>query len=635
MAILSAHGLDLASFAATVASDTAHLTNLSVSPTSMAMAEHGQEFLGTVQDGDGNISPPSPYYDEEGENVELSDPSTKSIDYQNTKRQKVKPPPTTDWSPVTDLSPILDVSPSVEKAEQEAMLQQRRQMAAAGLITDPGASDLNAPGNMDNNNLTIQGEPKIQMGLKRYHAFEDITKIGNGDLKRAAEIADMMARGQSVTHLTESMPYKASSMEPADYNSHMQQQSTAGMPPSSLQQHKGIEHEQQQQLHLQEKYNNSERTGTVERAYVPGKLVSNLDNIPYLDDALEDHSKPEDLGVNSREVVEPLIQGNKASLIETIVPSTGDSSSQSASSSSSTIHFTSQRGHPPSTATAGEVGIPQQQQTPGSHHQHAAAIGLGQRSLSDDQGTLWTHSRSPREDGRGLGPRSLSDDQAQVKDSAKVKPHPLRIPAIDGEDDVTWSPHSKVLKSPISPRYKASEECGEEVEISPSVVQDDATAYLYPSPQTPPDTSPPQPRSPSITKTEVEEPSFILSAPSRPVTSSTLYDSNRPVSSTLYDFKGTSVSAFSTDLSHSTPDIPSAVNASIKILKVSLENMFSMVSQSYFDMSPNVQFCILMALISINLLLNFKTKMTSSQYMNFANILMISIFSFPLTPNLF
>ncbi len=603
MAILSAHGLDLASFAATVASDTAHLTNLSVSPTSMAMTEHGPEFLGAHQDGEGNISPPSPYYDEEVENVELSDPATKSIDYQNTKRQKVKPPPTTDWSPVTDLSPILDVSPSVEKAEQEAMLQQRRQMAAAaGLITDPGASDLHAPGNMDNNNLTIQGEPKIQMGLKRYHAFEDITKIGNGDLKRAAEIADAMARGQSVTHLTESMPYKASSMEPADYNSHMQQQA-AGMPPSSLQQHKGIEHEQQQ-LH-QEKYNNSERTGTVERAYVPGKLVGNLDNIPYLDDALEDSSKPEDLGVNSREIVEPLIQGSKASL-ETIVPSTGDP--QSASSSA--IHFTSQRGHPPSTATAGEVGIPQQQQTSGSHHQHAAAIGLGQRSLSDDQGTR-THSR-PREDGRGLGPRSLSDDQAQVKDSAKVKPHPLRIPAIDGEDEVTWSPHSKVLKSPISPRYKASEECGEEVEISPSVVQDDATAYLYPSPQTPPDTSPPQPRSPSITKTEVEEPTFILSAPSRPVTSA-LYDSNRPASSALYDF-GTSVSAFSTDLSHSTPDIPSAVNTSIKILKVSLKNMCSMVSQSYFDMSPNVDFVFLMALISIESFPNFKTKMTSSQY---------------------
>ena len=200
MAMLSAHGVDLASFAATVASDTAHLTNLSVSPTNLV---RDGDYLDITQEGD-SISPPSPNYFEDMEEVDLADPTPKSIDYQNSKRQKVRPPPTTDWSPVTDLSPILDVSPSVEKAEQEAMIaQQKRQMAAQGLC-DSGTEQV--PGNVDNNNLTIQGEPKIQMGLKRYYAFEDITKIGNGDLKRAAEIADAMAKGQSVTHLTESLP---------------------------------------------------------------------------------------------------------------------------------------------------------------------------------------------------------------------------------------------------------------------------------------------------------------------------------------------------------------------------------------------------------------------------------------------
>ena len=185
-------GWILASFAATVASDTAHLTNLSVSPTNLVVRDG--DYLDITQDGD-SISPPSPNYFEDMEEVDLADPIPKSIDYQNSKRQKVRPPPTTDWSPVTDLSPILDVSPSVEKAEQEAMIaQQKRQMAAQDL-SDSGIEQVPG-GSVDNNNLTIQGEPKIQMGLKRYHAFEDITKIGNGDLKRAAEIADAMAKGQ-------------------------------------------------------------------------------------------------------------------------------------------------------------------------------------------------------------------------------------------------------------------------------------------------------------------------------------------------------------------------------------------------------------------------------------------------------
>ena len=497
MAMLSAHGVDLASFAATVASDTAHLTNLSVSPTNL-MVRDG-DYLDITQEGE-SISPPSLNYFEEMEEVDLAEPTPKSIDYQNSKRQKIRPPPTTDWSPVTDLSPILDVSPSVEKAEQEAMIaQQKRQMAAQGLSTANGGTE-QVPGNVDNNNLTIQGEPKIQMGLKRYHAFEDITKIGNGDLKRAAEIADAMAKGQSVTHLTESPPpphLQAASMESAKNKSHIGQQ-------LSLQQ---VQQEGEQQLKQlqQAKYSNSERTGTAERAFVPGKVDSNADDIQFIDEIPGD----------------PSDKITSTGLAETHDPSfLGSSLESGAATGKTTVPLQSK--------DQSVTSVSSQQQVPSPHHPGGTAEGTSaridqdgsrqppvHRSLSDDTASSRTRGVSSSEETRGLGPRSYSDDQAKAKDNAKVKPHPLRIPAIDGEDDVSWSPHSKVLKSPISPRYKAKEECGEDVEISPSVVQEDTTAYLYPSPVTPPDTSPPQPRSPSVPKVDCETPEFVLASPTR------------------------------------------------------------------------------------------------------------------------
>ena len=108
---LSSHSLDIASFAAAIATDTEHLTNLSVSPTTPSQ-------LDTFSD-----SMSSPYYDDISE-IDVNKPTPKNIDYQNSKRQKVRPP-ASDWSPVTDLSPIFDVSPSVEKMEQEQMLTEQ------------------------------------------------------------------------------------------------------------------------------------------------------------------------------------------------------------------------------------------------------------------------------------------------------------------------------------------------------------------------------------------------------------------------------------------------------------------------------------------------------------------------------
>ena len=114
---LSSHSLDIASFAAAIATDTEHLTNLSVSPTTPSHLD-----IGSDRD---SISPPSPGYYDDVDDIDVSEPTPKNIDYQNSKRQKVRPPPTNDWSPVTDLSPILDVSPSVEQMEQEQMLAEQ------------------------------------------------------------------------------------------------------------------------------------------------------------------------------------------------------------------------------------------------------------------------------------------------------------------------------------------------------------------------------------------------------------------------------------------------------------------------------------------------------------------------------
>ena len=153
--------LDLATFAAAVASDTAHLTNMSVSPT-----QHDALASDTTHDEFA-----SPTSITSGELDSLPEPKPKNIDHHGNKRQKTKPPPT-DWSPVTDLSPILDVSPSIEAIEQAEMLAHQDFRMRA--------SDVDTQGNGDTCYLT--------QSLKRYQHFDDISKIGNGVLHASDEI---------------------------------------------------------------------------------------------------------------------------------------------------------------------------------------------------------------------------------------------------------------------------------------------------------------------------------------------------------------------------------------------------------------------------------------------------------------
>ena len=130
---LDPSALNVASFAAAIASDTAHLTRMSVSPLEFDPSRPlSESFL------EPSLSPTANMMGAQ----ELPDPTPKTIDYQNSRRQKGKPPSPgtsgTDWSPISDLSPILDVSPSVERVEQENMIPGRRAMSSEPARGAPG-----------------------------------------------------------------------------------------------------------------------------------------------------------------------------------------------------------------------------------------------------------------------------------------------------------------------------------------------------------------------------------------------------------------------------------------------------------------------------------------------------------------
>jgi hypothetical protein len=177
--VMAANALDLASFAATVASDTAHLTNMSVSPTNLPH-HHPHQPAYDPDAGSGSGSPPSPNYYEECDDIEVADPTPKNIDYQNSKRQKVRPP-TTDWSPITDLSPILDVSPSVERLEQEKMLaEQIRQYQEGGEEVPPELLEEHEA--MRRRAEEMRQGRELTSPLRRFGNFEDLAGIAAGHI---------------------------------------------------------------------------------------------------------------------------------------------------------------------------------------------------------------------------------------------------------------------------------------------------------------------------------------------------------------------------------------------------------------------------------------------------------------------
>ena len=206
----------LASFAASIASDTALLTSLSVSP----MVEVQRDTVFGFGGGGGSEGYEADRQRIIGQGValvaELTDPTPKTIDFQNSKRQKIKPPTaSTDWSPVSDLSPILDVSPSIERVEQEMMTttldderQQQQQFRCRETgsegwhdeATDAGGRRIlpTAPLNLSQNQQqqqSVEDAGGRQSALKRAPRFEDIRSVA-GKVAEHDEVQDVNS-GQS------------------------------------------------------------------------------------------------------------------------------------------------------------------------------------------------------------------------------------------------------------------------------------------------------------------------------------------------------------------------------------------------------------------------------------------------------
>ena len=174
--------MNLATYAATIASNTANLTQMTVSPTNLQVHPGADREHSVSPDSQSSGSPVSPgYYDniqvaddnKDEEDIELADPSSKPIDI-GAKRQKARPP-STDWSPVIDLSPILDVSPSVEEAEQEDMFIKQEEERKRRESQEEDESSEESKHYFQ----PVREEDELNSfyGLKRYDRVEDICKL--------------------------------------------------------------------------------------------------------------------------------------------------------------------------------------------------------------------------------------------------------------------------------------------------------------------------------------------------------------------------------------------------------------------------------------------------------------------------
>ena len=157
------YSLDLASFAATVASGTAHLMGMNISPPdsdfelfSKNVLESSEQLLSRN------------YFDG------YADPSrTEPVEEtQASKAAKLIPHETTDWSPIRDLLyPILDVSPSVEKMEQEKMFSENEQR-----MLDEEEDRENLTWTEPHSSETSPQNTKLA-GLKRCPSFSNIPSL--------------------------------------------------------------------------------------------------------------------------------------------------------------------------------------------------------------------------------------------------------------------------------------------------------------------------------------------------------------------------------------------------------------------------------------------------------------------------
>lgn len=516
----SAPVMDLATYAATIANSTASLTSMSVSPTNLLpQSSHPPASEPQSPDSADSVdsscsSPVSPgYYDnapppsEEVEEVELADPSAKSIDFQGSKRQKARPP-STDWSPVIDLSPILDVSPSVEEAEQEDMLakqmeelerQRSREEAAEDEYDDEESESMEAGAFYDSNSFTppkklapqviprIPAPPSAKklkqqlneelddydiddvetpedMGpymygssLKRCGNFEDISRLGsdNSLIKHTSELlsSDRLVDDIDVSDNSGDYPFFSCTTQSQTLPHSTQSTSTT------------VSFLQAPGKQLPEKV--TEEQGT-KRVRDMESLIS--DEFHKVAEDMENIVKRGAMDVKPIPPPKPKRRLPDPDMVTSPPPS------KMASDGSEKRQYPSIR--------TDEVVDPSS-------------------SIDSSFDEVHTGKYLPRQD---------STERKKAKDM-KAKPSPILVQYIEAEEQ-SVSPHYKVMESPPTPETKTiKREFSDSTSVSPNS-SPDQDVYAFPSPVTPPDSdsSPPKPHSPSSPATDFDEESSILAS---------------------------------------------------------------------------------------------------------------------------
>lgn len=478
--------MDLATYAATVASNTANLTSMSVSPTNIEV-KPGHESPESIS----SSSPVSPFYDnvpykdethhddESEEDIELADPSQKSIDYQGSKRQKARPP-TTDWSPVIDLSPILDVSPSLEEAEQAEMLaeqQAERQRQASR------EDDAYSPPNAFVAIGDVENEVDYQYyGLKRYEVVEDISELvkqNNGSTSTPVSInSDSSEQNNSndiinaqehktckdVAAFDAKMPAQFSSIVPHSLHSVCEKASSGK---THSHEHKGIKNTE----------NPSKPTHSdIDKTIKPTEPKN--ESIQAVTSDIQDLISATPVkGKSRRKLPEP--NADIIATQKTPVPKPRRKDKPADPP-------------PPKPARTTKTEPLEPTRNPPILHQ----------SVFTSKQTAKTQEKPVQ--------KQNSDERRRTAKDMKAKPDPAIMSHLELED-ASASPQYKVLESPPSPENKAAirREYSDSTSVSPSS-SPDRESFLYPSPVTPPDSdsSPPKPHSPS-SGTDFED-EFIL-----------------------------------------------------------------------------------------------------------------------------
>lgn len=483
--------MDLATYAATVASNTASLTSMSISPTNIEPK--------VVHDSpEGSASPTSlsgydnaNYPDDNGQDddsiegeIELADPSQKSIDYQGSKRQKARPP-TTDWSPVIDLSPILDVSPSLEEAEQAEMLAQQQAERERQLSREEDDEEA-----VENTFIAI-GDATAESdyayyGLKRYEVVEDISELvkqnnGSGSSKEGS-------KGQN-SDLSDA---KETVSKTVHVNPQTERKSEAKVVKTLASAHVPLK-APDSQLDKTETAKNDMNNGSVATFSKIPKTTEPPKDKSFKIDPTEAKS-PESGDNGNKNKIRRKLPEPTADIIATQKPPVPKPRRKDRSQDTSQSQMA-----PPKPARVTKSDLKEPTRNPPVYSQSAFA----NKVVSPANKPVPAKKPQPIQ-------KQSSEERRRTAKDMKAKPDPLIMSHLELEE-ASASPQYKVLESPPSPENKSvvRREYSDSTSVSPSS-SPDRESFLYPSPVTPPDSdsSPPKPHSPS-SGTDFED-EFIL-----------------------------------------------------------------------------------------------------------------------------